>query len=253
MFSLEQILPFAGTIAIALTVTYIAIFVWRLKRKYDLLCFLIGDYMLLIFMLLFIVSKFEEVPSLLSSLLIAELTLALVWVELSKRPELYLGDFVPIIHKKNTTGLAYKAGYHDEPPKPSLVGIKEVSCKDLKFNEYLSFAVDLSNIGYQDIMVHEYVHYINGKRQKPIPLGEPPYDKRLTLITQDRHTINIPSLHIKSAGFHKISLVVIATTVKCSKEVWFYISKDFKKLRYVEMLPYKRLLSPLIKNELKDP
>ena len=254
MFSLEQLLFVVGTIAIAIFLTYIANFVWRLKRKYDLLCFIIGDYIFMFFMLFLLLSKFEEVPELLSSLLIAELTLALVWVELSKRPELRLGDFVPLIYKKHTTGLDYKSGYHDEPPKPSaFLKLKEVSYENLKFDEKFSFSVDLSNIGYQEIMVHEYVYYIDGKRQKPIPLGEPPYDKRLRLITQDRHTIDMLPLHIKNAGFHKIHFEVIATTVKRSKEVWFFITKDFKKLRYVEMNPYKRLLSPLIKNELKDP
>lgn len=252
MFSLDQLLFVASAFVITFALTYIANFVWKLERKYDVQCFIIGDCVFLIFIFLLFVSKFEDVPSLLSSFFIAELTLALVWVELSKRPELKLGDFVPIIHTKHTTGLAYKAGYHDEPSKPSrFLEIRQVSHKDLKFDEHFSFSIDLSNIGYQEIMVHEYVYYIDGKRQQPIALGEPPYDKRLRLITQDRHTIDMPSLYIKSAGFHKIRFQVIATTVKCSKEVWFHISEDFGKLRYVEIYPLKRLLSPLIKNELK--
>jgi len=257
MSNLEQaVIYIAGVIVITIILYYLYNYVWRLERKYDLICFMIGDLILMFFLVLLVFSKFEDVPTLLSSLFIAELTLALVWVELSKRPELKLGDFVPIILKSHTigSGVDYKAGYHDEPPKPStFLKIKEVSYKNLKFDEYFSFSVDLSNIGYQEIMVHEYVIYIDGKRQNPIPLGKPPYYERARLITQERYTIDMPSLYIKSAGFHKIHFQVIAATVKCSKEVWVFISKNFKQLRYLEMNNYKHLLSPLIKSVLKDP
>ena len=253
MFSPEQLTIIGGIIAIALIVIYLAKFVWNLQRKYDLKCFIIGDFVFMVFMFLLFFLKLEDIPNLLSSLLIAELTLSLVWVELSKRPELKLGSFCPIIFKKQGRRLAYKAGFHDEPPKPSGFGIKEASYNDLKFDDFFSFSADLSNVGYQEIMVHEYIIYLDEKRQKPIPLGEPPHNKRLRLITQDRHTIDIPRLHIKNAGFHKIRLEVNATTMKCSKEVWFFISEDFKKLRYVHVYPLQKLLSPLIKNELKDP
>jgi len=63
--------------------------------------------------------------------------------------------------------------------------------------------------------------------------------------------IGIP-FSFKSSGFHKIRIEALATTVKCSKEVWFHISEDFEKLRYVEMYPLKSSLSPFIKNKLKD-
>ena len=254
MFSLEQWLFILGA---TLLVNYL-LHLLRLERKWDVRCFIVGYFVFVAFFSLVIFSlvidRLDLIPELISSFVIALLTLTFVWAELSKRPELKLGDFAPIIRKKNTTDLAYKAGYHDEPPKPSrFLKIRQASYDNLRFDEHFSFSVDLSNIGYQEIMVHEYVYYINGKRQKPIPLGEPPYDKRLRLITQDRHTIDMLRLRIKSAGFHKIRLVVIATNEKRSKEVWFYISKDFRKLRYVEMNPYKRLLSPLVKNKMKDP
>lgn len=255
MFSLEQWLLILGATILANYLLYLL----QLERKWDIRCAVIGYWVSVTFFFSIIfsivINKIDLIPELISSLIIALLTLTFVWAELSKRPELKLGDFVPIIRKKITTReLAYKAGHDDELPKPSrILRVRQVSYKDLKFDECFSFAVDLSNIGYQEIMVHEYVLYIDGKRQKPEPLGEPPYDKRLRLITQDRHTINIPSLQIKEAGFHKIHLAVVATNEKRSKNVWFYISKDFRKLRYVEMNPYKRLLSPLVKNELKDP
>jgi len=250
MLSLEQLILVGGAIVIA----YLAKFVWNLQREYDLKCFVIGDLIFMAFMFLIFSSKPEDFPNLLSSLLIAELTLALVWVELSKRPELRLGSFCPIIRKKQSTrGLSYKAGFHDEPPEPSaFLKVREASYNDLRFDEFFSFSVDLSNIGYNEIMVHEYVIYLDGKRLKPIPLGEHPHVERLKLTTQGRHTIDMPSLRIKNAGFHKMRLEVIATTIKCSNEVWFNISDDFKKLRYVEMNPLKKILSPLIKKELEE-
>jgi len=253
MFTSEQLLFVAGTITLTITLIYLSNFVWRLERKNDIKCFAIGDIIFMIFMFLLRFSPADQVPSLISSLLVAELTLALVWVELSKRPELKLGNFVPIIHEEHTTGLAYKAGFHDEEPEPSrFLKIREVSYENLKFDEHFSFSVDLSNIGYGEIMVHDYTLYIDGKRQKPIPLGKPPYNERLRLVTQERHPIDMPSLYIKSAGFHRIHVTFSGMTTKCSKEIWFSISEDFKKLRYIEMLPYNRLLSPLIKAKLKN-
>lgn len=202
MFNFEQLPFIIGTIVSAIILGYLFRFVQRLERKYDLNCFIIGDAIFMGFCLLLPFSPVDQVPSLITSLVIAELTLALVWVELSKRPELRLGDFIPVIYgtDKGTRYLEYKAGFLDEEPEPTrFLRIKEVSHKDLKFDEHFSFSVDLSNIGYQEIMVHDYKLEIDGKRQKPIPLGKPPYDKRLRLITQDRHTVNIPPLNIESS------------------------------------------------------
>ena len=250
MFTLEQLLFYiVGIIVLALLVYT----VWRFERKCDVQCFFFGHIIFLTFLFLFSISPVDQFPSLISSLVIAELTLALVWVELSKRPELKLGDLVPIIYKRHTTGLDYKAGFHDEEPKPSrFLKIKEVSYQNLKFDERFSFSFDLSNIGYGEIMVHDYDYYIDGKKQSTIPLGTPPYDERLRLTTQKRHPIDMPTLYIKSAGLHKIYVMVSAMTVKCPKEVWFFVSEDFKKLRYVEMPRWKYLLSPLIKAKLKN-
>ncbi|HKZ93771.1 MAG TPA: hypothetical protein VJ249_04215 [Candidatus Bathyarchaeia archaeon] len=230
----------------------------ELKRKYDFRCFVLGYYVCVVFFYLalyvIIIGKFELLPEVISSAVIALLTLAFVWAELSKRPELEMLGSVPLIRHSQTLSV-YKADYHGTLSKPStFLRIKEASFPntDLQFNEGFSFAVDLANIGYEEIMVHEYVLYIDGKRQKPIPLGRLPNSERLRLTAQQRHPIDMPSLHVKSVGFHKISVKAIATTETCSKEIWFFISEDFKKLRYVEMYPVKRLLSPLIKNALRD-
>jgi len=255
MFSSEQLLYIAGTIILGLVLYYMFDFVWRLERKNDLKFFLLGDVIFMIFFFLLIFSPIDQVASLISSLVIAELTLALVWVELSKRPELKLLDFIPIIHDIHTTRI-YRADQLGKLSEPSrFFKIREASYpkyEDLKFEKQFSFTVDLSNIGYTEIKVHEYVVYLDGESQSSIPLWSNPNVERLSLITQQRHTIDIFSFYVKNSGFHKIKVEALATTVKCSKEVWFFISEDFKTLRYIEMAPFKRLLSPLIKAQL-DP
>lgn len=253
MFSLEQLIY----IVVALVMFIFILHLIRLQRKWDIRCFIIGYYICVTFLgfgfFSLIIDRIDLIPELFSSSVIALLTLAFVWVELSKRPELRFGNFVPIVYKKHTAGLVYKAGYHVKEPEPSrFLRIKKVGHENLKFDERFSFSIDLSNIGYGEIMVHDYTFIIDGIRQNPIPLGKPPYEERLRLITQERHTIDLPPLYT-NWGFHKIRVSVSAMTTKRSKEVWFYISKDFKKLRYVEMYPLKRLLSPFIKNRLKDP
>lgn len=251
MFSLELLLY----VLIAMGVLAFISYFWSLERKYDILCFLSGYFIFMAFFWTVVFSvamgRFDLVFSLISSLVLALLTLALVWVELSKRPELKLLGFIPIVY--------YFSGYYEptiwrsdrEPgqlSKPSrFLKIRKASYldKDLKFDKGLSFAGDLANIGYEEIMVHEYVVFVDDERKEPVGL-------RLTLKTQQRHAINIPSLHIKSSGFHKLRLEALATTVKVSKEVWFFISEDFQKLKYVEIYPLKRWLSPLVKKKLKD-
>jgi len=251
MFTFEELLSIAVAILGSLIVAY---FVRRLERKYDLQCFIIGNFLCVIFFLLIWLFP-QQLSSLIQSLFIAELTLALVWVELSKRPELKFLECIPIIHDRIGTGHR-RADTHGQLSEPStFLRIREATFPniDLNFSTEFSFAVDLSNIGYQEIMVHEYVVYIDGQRQKPIPLGTQTNLERLRLITQGRYPINIFPLYIRTSGLHKIKIEALATTTKCSREVWLHISEDYKKLRYTEMFPLKRLLSPLVKAKLKDP
>jgi hypothetical protein len=228
-------------------------------RKYDFWCFFFGFYISFAFFYLMIFSlilgRFDLLPQIISSYVIAILTLALVWVELSKRPELKLGDFWPILYDNTGQYLSYKAGYHNEPIFISkLLHIKEVSYGNIRFENLFSFSFDLSNIGYEEIMVHDYTVYINEQRaMQPIPLGANPNVERLKLITQQRFPIDIPPLRIDNVGFHKMRIVVSATTLKCQKDVWFVLSDDFMRLRYVEMYPLKRLFSYFIKKKLNFP
>ena len=251
MFSLEFL------IYVLIAMGFLAFFsyFWKLERKYDLWCFVVAYFIFWGFVWVIDISilmdKFELAPQIISSLVIAELTLALVWVELSKRPELKLLGFVPITHIVGVLQI-WKAGENvGRLSNPSRVlGIREAI--DVPISIHSSFSVDVANVGYEEIMAHEYVVFIDGKRESPKALlSESNPQERLILRTQQRHTINIEPLHIRSPGFHKIRMEVYATTVKCSKEIWFFISEDSKKLRYVEMYPIKRLLSPLIKNKLK--
>lgn len=247
----------AGPVLFIMVSAVILLKFTQLKRKYDFWCFLLGYYISLLFFLLvfyaLLIGRFELLPEIMSSAVIALLTLAFVWVELSKRPELKLLDFVPITHIVSVPKI-WKVGENTgKLSNPSrFLGIREAI--DVAFSQHTSFCVDVANVGYEEIMTHEYVVFIDGTRRPTQPLlSESNALERLTLKTQQRHTINMDRLYLDAAGLHKIRLEVYATTVMCSKEVWFFISDDFKKLRYVEMFPLKRLLSPLIKNKLKDP
>lgn len=260
MFSLEQLI----FIIVAMVMVLFILRLLQLQRKWDVWCFIIGYYMCVVFFFLVIFSlvidRLDLIPELFFSSIIALLTLTFVWVELSKRPELKLMSFVPIVwvFERPESGIPHSIlraddGKQGQLSRPSrFLGIKEASIRYAKFGKHFSFAIDLANIGYEEIVVHEYVIYIDGKRESSVALllneksGE-----RLSLKTQQRHTINLSPFSIKSSGFHKIRIEVLATTVTCSKEVWFYISEDFEKLRYVEMYPLKSLLSPFIKNQLK--
>ena len=188
-----------------------------------------------------------------SSLVIGWLTLALVWAELDKRPELSLLGFVPIVHDEKSTGL-YKADYHGKVTGPSgFLKIREAiypQFKGLRFDRQFSFAVDLANIGYEEIVAHEYVIYVDGERQLPVALLTFPQDQRLSLKTQQRYTINMQPLYIKTAGFHRVRIEVSATTAKISREVWFFIADDFQKLRYADARWPHRLWLRLMKHVL---
>jgi len=199
-----------------------------------------------------VIGKPELLPEVISSLVIALLTLALVWTELSKRPELRLLDLVPGTY--NSQG-AYGPEHcrADRKPgqmtKPSrFLGIVEASYPgtDLKFDKSLDFEVDLANIGYEEIYVHEFVVLIDGERKDPEGL-------HVALKTQQRHEINSRQLGIEKPGFHRVRIEALATTTKVYREVWFFISDDFKKLRYVHVYPLKRLLSHFIRHALADP
>ncbi len=258
MFSLEILFNIAILVGTGLFTILLIRFVLRLERKYDSVFFFFGIVIFIIFYLFIGFTPFDNfvnlIPNIVFSLVIAELTLALVWVELSKRPELKLLEFIPIIHDRQTTGRKRADNLSKLSQSSRFLKIREASYpnyEDLKFEKQSSFSVDLSNIGYEEIMVHEYIIYIDGKKGSPQELFsklEP--SERLTLKTQQRHTIDILPLYIESSGLHKIRIGVFATTTKLSKEVWFFISEDFKKLRYVEMNPYKRLLSRIVKAKL---
>jgi len=231
----------------------------KIERKYDLWCFLSGYYVsgMFIFLALYsllVLNNFDLMATSISSLVIALLTLALVWVELSKRPELRLLDFVPIIYDKQFC-IVYKADFANKLTKPSrFLKIREANSDSPTFEQRLGFAVDLSNIGYEEVAVHEYVVHYDGTRDLVVPLLLSQQTERLKLVTQQRYTINIQPLYKAAAsGFHSVRVDVVATTMKCRKEIWFDISEDFTVLRYVEMPPLKRLLSPFIVKMLKDP
>lgn len=256
MFGFEELFSVLVLIGVILLSFFLFRYVLNLHRKYDRIFFIFGDIIFIVFYLFIGFTPFDvflsAVPELVSSLVISELTLVLAWIELSKRPELKMSSLAPIIfgNDRGTKFVVYKTGFENEAPKPSkFLKIKEVTPDNLKFDDF-SFSVDLANIGFEEIMVHDYVMYIDDKRQNAIPLGNPPYDERLRLITQQRHAEDLPSLGITTSGFHKLKVVFSGMTVNCSTELWFFLSKDFKQMRYVELAPYHRLFLSLIKNKL---
>jgi hypothetical protein len=220
-----------------------------LERKCDKTCFAFGGVISILFLPLVIIlfqnGKLTEAISIISSLVIALLTLALVWVEWSKRPELKLLDFIPGV-------MGLKAGvYGGLLSKPSrFLKIREASGQE--YSEKMTFSVDLSNVGYEEIVVHEFVVSIDNVRKLPSAFSEESKGIRLILKSQQRYSMEPFTLTNIKPGFHTLSVDVIATTLKCHKEVWFLISRDSKKLRYIEMSMLKHLFSPIIKKELKQ-
>lgn len=216
-----------------------------------------GEAFSFLIYLSFLMGNLQVLSETISSLVIGWLTLALVWAELDKRPELRLLEFVPIVHTLATMAL-WKADYHGEILGPSkYLKIKEASNpknKGFRFDQQFSFSIDLANIGYDEIVVHEYVVYLDGKKRPPVALATPsPVDQRLSLRTQQRYPIDMQPLNISTPGFHTLRIEVLATTAKASKEVWFFISDDFSKLRYTHVDPLKRRLSHFIKSTLAQP
>jgi hypothetical protein len=222
-------------------------------RRYDLICFLIGYYIILGWSYLVIlplaIGQPALVPEVISSGVIALLTLALVWVELSKRPELKMLNIVPVVnfHIENV-GVMWKADTEPgQMSKPSrLLGIIEASYAnpDFKFRERTSFSVDVANIGYEEIVLHEYIVSVDGKR-----VCRNTIDKGLR--TQERLSIDTDFLKAGPAGIHKVVVQVLATTISITKEIWFCISEDKNKLRYVDALPWKQWFHGYTERELK--
>jgi len=253
MFNLEQMIFYVLATLIIIVLPLLTLF--KLERKWDQRCLVVGYYTCMVFFYLVIFSlsigKFELVPTIISSLVIALLTLALTWVELSKRPELKLLDFIPITHVLPDT--IWKVGFNVGQLSTQSRFLKIREACGMKITIHSSFSVDLANVGYGEIMVHEYVYYVDGRSQTTKGLvSESNAQERLILKTQQRHTINIPRLYIRKPGFHKLRLDVSASTIRVSQEVWFFISEDLQKLNYVEIHPLKLLFSPIIKAKLKN-
>jgi hypothetical protein len=180
------------------------------------------------------------------------LTLALVWVELSRRPELFFAGINPIIRSEEPKLYVLDINSLGKLSSPSrFLKIREAS--DLDFNKYFSYSFDIENIGYEEVVIHEYIVSIDNKEEPPVPLFSPDnLTERLTLRTQQRHPVWIFPLDFKTEGFHKVRIQVKATTIGCSKEIWLVISDNFRKLRYVEVGPRQRFLSLFVKRNLNS-
>lgn len=252
----------AGTVLISVIVLLIFIvlpFVRLMQllggRKYDFWCFFLGYYLAVGFFSLglfsIIILKPELLPEIISSGVIAGLTLALVWVELSKRPELKLLNPVLSIQIPDISGTASVTASEERGQlsqiSPNFLGVFEADFKNAlwKFDKNFSFEVDVANIGYEEIKVHEYVVVVDGKKIRKENLDIP-------LTTQERHPFSTGVLGIEKPGLHKLRIEVNATTVKVIGSIWFFVSENHQKIRYADMFPPKKVLSYFISHKLGD-
>lgn len=228
------------------------IFVTKLKRKYSVICFTAAYYMGVAFSFLIYLSiltaNLQALTETIASLTIGWLTLALVWSELDKRPELGLLNFIPVAYNPGgKVSESYQCPANREPgqisKKSRFWKIREASFSDpdLKFDKSFSFSFDLSNIGYEEIVPNNYVVFVDGKTIREGEFGD------VVLRAHQKRELSTGLLAIQTAGFHEVSIEVYTALTKVSLGIWFFVSNDYKKLKYVKAYLPKFLWRPLIK------
>ena len=233
------------------------ILVTKLKRKYSVICFTAAYYMGVAFSFLIYLSiltaNLQALTETIASLTIGWLTLALVWSELDKRPELRLLNFIPVAYNPGgKVSESYQCPANREPGQISKTSrfwkIREASFSDpdLKFDKAFSFRVDLTNIGYEEIVPNNYVVSVDGKTIREEEFGKE------ALRTHQKRELSTSFLAIQTAGFHEVSIEVYTALTRVSLGVWFFVSNDYRKLRYVQAYLPKFLWRHLIKY-LLDP
>jgi hypothetical protein len=223
-------------------------------RQRDINIFFIGLFIFLLFIIVIIISlvfgKFELVPELVSSAVISQLTLTLIWIELSKRPELTLRGLAPIIYRGDPAQSMFAANLVNELPQPSFFwGIVELHTPVPSPLQFLSFQMYVANVGYDEIMISEYVAELD--KMKPIGrLLQEKDTEGVLLKAQQRHKIMFPSLGLEKPGFHKLKLGVYASTTGVSTEIWFSVSNDLTEIRYMRTSPFLSSLGSLTRRQL---
>ena len=229
-------------------------------RERDINCALIGSIILSIFVAAIIISagynRADLIPDLLSSVVIAELTLTLIWLELGKRAELTLRGILPILYY--SSHLPFPKNYSDLTARYDItspcVYFKEI--REAKFDRNIgerlddfSFRIYVANMGQEEITVHEFVTILDESRPSMTQLltedGKP-----ITLKCQQRHTISIPYLGLKKTGFHKLWISVYTATSGVGTEIWFNLSEDFSTVRFIRIVPLHHLFGRFIKSRL---
>jgi hypothetical protein len=195
------------------------------------------------------------IPDLLSSTVISELTLTLIWLELSKRPELTLRGLMPILYYRNLRGFA--SNYHDlvdSLPNPLRLGILEARFAkplDPLNLENFSFRIFVANIGIEEITVNECRTLIDDGKPIQKQLFTTTIERFVTLKTQQRHKISLPPLMLSQPGLHKIKFSVYASTTGVGTEIWFHLSKDLSTIRFLRTSPFLRAFGFLVQRKLR--
>lgn len=185
-----------------------------------------------------------SVAPLIFSLIQAVLVIILVWYNLSERPELRI--------------LHVRFGYQ-RYPSVTLIQAEEsfvrYDCmlgkiwrtsipQEYKDNLYVS--TDIANVGFREVVIHEYhLEDVQANRRiyGPIPLFEDvTAQRRMSLKIQGRYTVWAPVY--SRLGFSKMRFVVFATTMKTTKEFWFY--KNGSNIFYVEPSKIRRIFVKLL-------
>jgi hypothetical protein len=148
------------------------LYLLTLRRRYDIICFYIGYYLIIAFFVLAftegIIGMGSAIPETIGSLVIGLLTLALVWVELDKRAELLLMNPIPLAwNTKNPYGPGYESPEDELSFQESSwmkAGTVTFLKKKLFFDNQFAFKFDVTNLGNEKIMLNKYYVYVDGNK-----------------------------------------------------------------------------------------
>jgi hypothetical protein len=182
--------------------------------------------------------------SLIFSSIQAVLVIILVWYNLSERPELRLLH-VRFGYQKYPS-VALEQADESLARYSYLLGNIWRACIPQEYEGNVHVFTDVANVGFREVIIHEYQLddvQRNCRVYGPRPLFEDAgTQRRITLKIQGRHPIWAPIY--STQGFNKMRFSVIATTMKTSRQFWFYI--DGLNVTYAEPGKIRRVLVKLL-------
>jgi len=207
----------------------------RLNRRIDFYCAMLSLFVGIAFF--YIIAYFEILPnrldlfpSTISSLAIVWLTLALVWVELSKRPELLFMNPVPVACVGCNRGEPFffradSTGSSLELPSLTRIGKASFPKSKHKF-ENLYFDIELTNLGNQEIMVRKYCFAEDSENPIWVTLNK-------SLANEQIECLRIGPLLSGQTGFRKIHVEAKSALKKVHIDLYVYLSENREILTYV--------------------